>query len=83
MNSDLVWVLLYTCLFIALCTGACIWFLLPKKWIVWTEVAIKIMPKDVVPPWAALNSFGKTLYLLFILSVSLMFVLLLVYALKA
>jgi len=63
--------------------GACIWFLLPKKWIVWSEVAIKIMPKDVVPPWAALNIVGKILYSLSILSGTLVFILLLVNALKA
>ena len=80
MNSELIWVLIFTCLFISLGTGACLWFLLPKKWIVWSEVAVKIMPKDVVPPWAALNGFGKILYLLFILSGALIFVLLLVNA---
>ena len=68
MNDEYVWMIISVCVIVSLSAGLSLWFLLPRKLIVWSDQAIKIMPNDVVPPWAVLNLFGKTLYILFISS---------------
>jgi len=76
MNVELIWILTNICLAIGLIAGALFWFLVPKKWIVWSEKAADILPQETPAPWASLNTYGKALYVVFIASVLLMFVLL-------
>jgi hypothetical protein len=76
MINEYMWNLIIICLFVSLFSGACLWFLLPRKWIVLYEEAIRILPPATVPPWSVLNITGKIFYLLFISGGILMFVIL-------
>ena len=72
MSIETIWTLLYSCLVVGLIAGAFLWFLAPKKWIVWSEKAAEILPQETPPPWVSLNLYGKALYILFVGSVILM-----------
>jgi len=78
MNIEMIWTLIYSCLVIGLIAGALLWFLLPKKWILWSEKAAEILPQETAPPWGSVNLYGKVLYIIFlggvILSMVLMFI---------
>jgi len=65
MNIATIWTLIKAFTVIALIMAALFWFLVPKKWIVWSEKAADILPQETPAPWASLNIYGKTLYILF------------------
>jgi len=71
MDEELMWILIKAGTFASLCSGALVWFLLPKKWIIWSKAAADMLPQETIPPWKSLNKFGKTLYVVFVSSISL------------
>lgn len=81
MSNEMIWTLIYIWFSITISAWASLWFLLPKKWIVWSEKAADILPHETVPPWSSLNKLGKALYILFAGGVTAMFVTLIVSAL--
>lgn len=78
MEIETIWSLMKISLAIGLISGAFYWFLAPKKWIVWSENASKILPQETPAPWASLNKYGKALFVIFngslLLMLALMFI---------
>ena len=63
---ETLWLLIYVLTGLSLTSGALIWFILPRKWIAWSQKASQLLPQETIPPWRALNKFGKFLYLIYI-----------------
>ena len=78
MNIETIWILIKISTAVALISAAMFWFLLPKKWIVWSEKAAEILPQETPAPWRSLNVYGKSLQILFYGCLMLVFFLLLV-----
>jgi len=82
MDEETMWIFIKAGTFVSLCSGALVWFLLPKKWIVWSKTAADILPQETIPPWKSLNKFGKTLYMVFVGSIGLTLVMVLIGAIS-
>ncbi len=77
----MIWNGSYASLLLCGMSGAALWFVLPKKWLVRSAIATEILPRELPPPWSALNGFGKLLHVTFICSGGVLLVLLAVGAL--
>ena len=74
-HVDLFWALVKLVAFVSLLSGLGLWFLIPKKWIVWSEKAAQILPAESPAPWASLNKLGKYVYIIFFISLILIVIL--------
>lgn len=68
IQVDFFWALVKLTAFVSLLSGLGLWFLIPKKWIVWSEKAAQILPSESPAPWASLNKLGKFVYIIFFIS---------------
>lgn len=62
-TEDFIWRTLYWLVSMGLLLLLALWFLVPKKWIVWSDRAAIVLPQGV-PKWRVLNNLGKLIYLL-------------------
>ena len=74
-HVDYFWALVKLIAFVSLLSGLGLWFLIPKKWIVWSEKAAQILPAETPAPWTSLNKLGKSVYIIFFISLSLIVIL--------
>ena len=74
-HADFFWALVKLAAFVSLLSGFGLWFLIPKKWIVWSEKAAQILPAESPAPWSSLNKLGKFVYIIFFISLSLIVIL--------
>ena len=74
---SMYWNIIYGSAVVCGLSGFALWFLFPKKWIVWSRKAAELLPQETFPPWRTLNKVGKSLHMLFYFSAFVMLVLLL------
>jgi len=72
---DWYWIMLYGITAVCGLIGTALWFLLPRKWIVWPELVLDGV-RDSIPPWSSLNAFGRILLVTFYSSAVIMLLLL-------
>lgn len=56
--------MVYGCLTMGILSILVLW-VFPRKWIVWSEVVDKILPRGGPPTWKTANLLGKTAWVIF------------------
>ncbi len=75
---DTLWQLLYLFTSLGSLSLLGLWFLIPKKWIVWSENAAKVLPSNTLPQWRTLNRNGRFIYIFSCVCFGLTFTILLI-----